>query len=119
MIKKGFVLKQTLIVFSFLCVFLLSMIQIISNNVQSLKNTIILEKQKAVEIIIASYFNMYYDSNEIIEIELENFTLNYECVKQENLSKLTSRVCFDSCYEIEGVYDDQKNYITSWRYKGK
>ena len=118
-VKYGFVLKQTLVIFMFLISFLLVFIHIVNQDSQTLKNNLIIEKQKAVELILTSYFSYYYDRSEEYYIEYDDFTLDYQSEVREDYSILNSRVCFNKCYSIHGRFNHKNKIIDEWTYKSE
>lgn len=114
--KNGFVLKNVLFLLLVLTTITFSFAHYYQQNLKILQQSLLLEKQKAAELILYSYFMAHLHTNESHTIDHSNVKITYEISAAENRSVLNSRICFDACYGWRLEYDLENQRMISSEY---
>lgn len=114
--KHGFVLKNVLILLLVLSSIAFSFAHYYQQNLKILQQSLLLEKQKAAELILYSYFMAHLHTNESSVIESTSTQITYTISATDNHSNLDSRICFDSCYGWRLEYDFENQRMISNEY---
>lgn len=114
--KNGFVLKNVLFLLLVLSGITFSFAHYYQLNLNILRQSLLLEKQKAAELILYSYFVSHLHTNESQTIENSNVQITYTISAADDRSVLNSRICFDTCYRWELEYDLENKCMISSEY---
>ncbi len=114
--NQGFVLKNVLILIMGLTSILFSSTYYYVSSLKIAKQSLLLEKQKAVELIVYSYFLDNLKRNETIKVDTSSVQIEYTITCDDKTSTLDSRICFESCYQWNVVYDLKNKNVVKQAY---
>lgn len=114
--KNGFVLKNVLFLLLILSSITFSFAHYYQQNLKILQQSLLLEKHKAAELILYSYFMSNLHTNESQTINHSNIQITYTISIADDRSVLDSRICFDACYGWKLEYDLENQSMISSEY---
>lgn len=114
--KNGFVLKHVLILLLSLTSITFSITHYYQQTLNIYHQSLLLEKQKAAELILYSYFMSHLKNNESKNVSTTTMKMTYSISSDEKVSKLESRICFESCYYWKLEYDRENQQMITHEY---
>lgn len=117
MVKRAFVLKNVLIIIMLISTMTLSLTQYAYHQYTLYKNLQTIEKQRAVELILYSYFMAHLNNQEEKVIQYNDYKINYQISKKDNRSFLLADIFIETNYQWQLEYDHESKKVIASEYK--